>query len=137
SASHYQQAEKEAFEAVGSPGPEAAAEEQRRAAAEAQLKALKTVEERNISAYVVLQHLGFCEEERKAPNKKITGTDDVFRELLEASFAILPEDGPPRKGQKDSSFGAAAGAAAAAAAAAGRSRLTEKERAEMQYAAFS
>ncbi|CDI84535.1 hypothetical protein EAH_00053370, partial [Eimeria acervulina] len=56
-------------------------------------------------------------------------------ELLEASFAILPEDGPPTKGQKDSSFGAAAGAAAAAAA--GRSRLTEKERAQMQYAAFS
>ncbi|CDJ56773.1 Chromosome III, complete sequence, related [Eimeria maxima] len=133
SAAHYQQAEKEALDEEGGPAPADTPEEQQRAAAAAQKKALKSIEERNVSATQILQHLGFCKEERKAPNKKITGTDDVFRQVLEESFALLPEDGPPRV-----NAAAAAGSKyGAAAAAIGRKRLSEKERARLQYAAFT
>ncbi|CDJ44985.1 hypothetical protein, conserved, partial [Eimeria tenella] len=137
-AAHYQQAEKEAYESQGPSGPHTTVQEQQRAAAAARKEALRSIDERNVSATQILQSLGFCGEPRVSPNKKITGTDDVFRELMEASFALLPEDGPSSMRTRGPHDAAEMDTPAAAAAAdATRPKLTEKERAELQYSAFS
>ncbi|KAL8439326.1 hypothetical protein Efla_002806 [Eimeria flavescens] len=131
-ASHFQRAEMEALEArrgPGSPGAFLDPQERQRAEAAARQEALKGIEERNISATMLLNRLGLCEETRVAPNKKITGTDDIFRIILEASFELLPEDGPPTfagasRRRPDSEGG-------------GGPPLSAKERAAIQYAAFT
>ncbi|OEH77316.1 hypothetical protein cyc_05617 [Cyclospora cayetanensis] len=125
-ASHYQRAEREALEAKG-PGTLDTPKDRLRAEAEARKEALRGLEERNVSATQLLERLGFCEETRKAPNKKITGTDDIFREIMEASFALLPEDGPSTVGRRSKE----------GTETRDKAPLSEKAKAAMQYAAFS
>ncbi|KFG42892.1 hypothetical protein TGP89_225380 [Toxoplasma gondii p89] len=49
---------------------------------------------RNVSVPDLLAQLGLNDEKVKSIKKKITGTDNVFRHIMEESFAVLPEDGP-------------------------------------------
>lgn len=83
-AAHLQRAEREALEARG---VDACEDPQRRQQQEKETKqeALRQIGERNISATQLLERLGFCEETRRPPNKKITGTDDIFRSVRSPS----------------------------------------------------
>ncbi|PFH35221.1 hypothetical protein BESB_061080 [Besnoitia besnoiti] len=88
--------------------------------------AFENMPSRNISVPDLLAQLGFNDEKVKSIKKKITGTDNVFRHIMEDSFAVLPEDGP----EYEEEGGGAAKSQSARL-------LTERQRAVLTYAGFT
>ncbi|CBZ54301.1 conserved hypothetical protein [Neospora caninum Liverpool] len=88
--------------------------------------AFENLPSRNVSVPDLLAQLGLNDEKVKSIKKKITGTDNVFRHIMEDSFAVLPEDGPE--------FEEDGGAEAKQQKA---QLLTDRQRAVLTYAGFT